>query len=68
MSDSWRSRCNHKLSNQRATEQTAMIGGTGVALALIVFLVHMLTDEELPAGGQYEVYGRLLGKYLSASL
>ena len=29
-----------------ATEQTAMIGGTGVALALIVFLVHMLTDEE----------------------
>ena len=27
-----------------ATEQTAMIGGT--ALALIVFLVHMLTDEE----------------------
>ena len=28
-----------------ATEQTAMIGGTGVALALIVFLVHMLTDE-----------------------
>ena len=28
------------------TEQTAMIGGTGVALALIVFLVHMLTDEE----------------------
>ena len=29
-----------------ATEQTAMIGGTGVALALIVFLVHMQTDEE----------------------
>ena len=29
-----------------ATEQTAMIGGTGVALALIVFVVHMLTDEE----------------------
>ena len=29
-----------------ATEQTAMIDGTGVALALIVFLVHMLTDEE----------------------
>ena len=29
-----------------ATEETAMIGGTGVALALIVFLVHMLTDEE----------------------
>ena len=29
-----------------ATEQTAMIGGTGVALALFVFLVHMLTDEE----------------------
>ena len=29
-----------------ATEQMAMIGGTGVALALIVFLVHMLTDEE----------------------
>ena len=29
-----------------ATEHTAMIGGTGVALALIVFLVHMLTDEE----------------------
>ena len=29
-----------------ATEQTAMIGGTGVALALIVFLVHILTDEE----------------------
>ena len=29
-----------------ATEQTDMIGGTGVALALIVFLVHMLTDEE----------------------
>ena len=29
-----------------ATEQTAMIGGTGVALALIVFLVHMLTAEE----------------------
>lgn len=29
-----------------ATDQTAMIGGTGVALALIVFLVHMLTDEE----------------------
>ena len=29
-----------------ATEQTAMIGGTGVALALIVFLVNMLTDEE----------------------
>ena len=29
-----------------ATEQTAMIGGTGVALALIVFLAHMLTDEE----------------------
>ena len=29
-----------------ATEQTAMVGGTGVALALIVFLVHMLTDEE----------------------
>ena len=29
-----------------ATEQTAMIGGSGVALALIVFLVHMLTDEE----------------------
>ena len=29
-----------------ATEQTAMIGGTGVALALIVFLVHMLTEEE----------------------
>ena len=29
-----------------ATEQTAMIGGTGVALALIVFLGHMLTDEE----------------------
>ena len=29
-----------------ATEQTAMIGGTGEALALIVFLVHMLTDEE----------------------
>ena len=29
-----------------ATEQTAMIGGIGVALALIVFLVHMLTDEE----------------------
>ena len=29
-----------------ATEQTAMIGGTDVALALIVFLVHMLTDEE----------------------
>ena len=29
-----------------AAEQTAMIGGTGVALALIVFLVHMLTDEE----------------------
>lgn len=29
-----------------ATEQTVMIGGTGVALALIVFLVHMLTDEE----------------------
>ena len=29
-----------------ATEQIAMIGGTGVALALIVFLVHMLTDEE----------------------
>lgn len=29
-----------------ATEQTAMIGGTGVTLALIVFLVHMLTDEE----------------------
>ena len=29
-----------------ATEQTAMIGGTGVALALIVLLVHMLTDEE----------------------
>lgn len=29
-----------------ATEQTAMIGGTGAALALIVFLVHMLTDEE----------------------
>ena len=29
-----------------ATEQTAMIGGTGVALALIVFLEHMLTDEE----------------------
>ena len=29
-----------------AIEQTAMIGGTGVALALIVFLVHMLTDEE----------------------
>ena len=29
-----------------ATEQTAMIGGTGVALAFIVFLVHMLTDEE----------------------
>ena len=29
-----------------ATEQTAIIGGTGVALALIVFLVHMLTDEE----------------------
>ena len=29
-----------------ATEQTAMIGGTGVAMALIVFLVHMLTDEE----------------------
>ena len=27
-----------------ATEQTAMIGGTGVALALIVFLVHMLTE------------------------
>ena len=27
-----------------ATEQTAMIGGTGVAMALIV--VHMLTDEE----------------------
>ena len=31
---------------KEATEQTAMIGGTGVALALIVFLVHMLTDEE----------------------
>ena len=29
-----------------ATEQTAVIGGTGVAMALIVFLVHMLTDEE----------------------
>ena len=29
-----------------ATEQTAMICGTVVALALIVFLVHMLTDEE----------------------
>ena len=29
-----------------ATEQSAMIGGTGVALSLIVFLVHMLTDEE----------------------
>ena len=29
-----------------ATEQTAMLGGTGVAMALIVFLVHMLTDEE----------------------
>ena len=29
-----------------ATEQTAMIGGTCVAMALIVFLVHMLTDEE----------------------
>ena len=29
-----------------STEQAAMIGGTGVALALIVFLVHMLTDEE----------------------
>ena len=29
-----------------ATEQTAMIGGTGVAMALIVCLVHMLTDEE----------------------
>ena len=29
-----------------ATEQTAMIGGTGVAMALILFLVHMLTDEE----------------------
>ena len=29
-----------------ATEQMAMIGGTGVAMALIVFLVHMLTDEE----------------------
>ena len=29
-----------------ATEHTAMIGGTGAALALIVFLVHMLTDEE----------------------
>ena len=29
-----------------ATEQIAMIGGTGVAMALIVFLVHMLTDEE----------------------
>lgn len=29
-----------------ATEQTAMIGETGVAMALIVFLVHMLTDEE----------------------
>ena len=29
-----------------ATEQTAMIGGTGVAMALIVFLVQMLTDEE----------------------
>ena len=29
-----------------ATEQIAMIGETGVALALIVFLVHMLTDEE----------------------
>ena len=28
------------------TEHTAMIGGTGAALALIVFLVHMLTDEE----------------------
>ena len=29
-----------------ATEQTAMIGGTGVAMSLIVFLVHMLTEEE----------------------
>ena len=28
-----------------ATEQTAMIGGTGVALALVVFLAHMLPDE-----------------------
>ena len=41
-----------------ATEQTAMIGGTGVALALIVFLVHMLTDEEyrLEAVRNYMVY------------
>lgn len=34
-----------------ATEQTAMIGGTGAALALIVFLVHMLTDEEYRLDG-----------------
>lgn len=28
------------------TEQMVVLGGTGVALALVVFLVHMLTDEE----------------------
>lgn len=31
---------------KESTEQAAMIGGTGVAMALVVFLVHMLTDEE----------------------
>ena len=28
------------------TDQMAVLGGTGAALALIVFLIHMLTDEE----------------------
>lgn len=28
------------------TDQIAVLGGTGAALALVVFLVHMLTDEE----------------------
>ena len=43
-----------------ATEQTAMIGGTGVALALIVFLVHMLTDEEY----RLEAVRNYMGDYL----
>lgn len=28
------------------TDQAAVLGGTGAALALVVFLIHMLTDEE----------------------
>ena len=46
LSDSWRVGAIISYRIKGATEQTAMIGGTGVALALIVFLVHMLTDEE----------------------